>query len=248
MNFEDQPLFEAFQYVLARALPSTAPPIRFAAKTLFSSMNDFPLASLCNCMHKSERMVMTGVALDLIRVGFRRLHTSVDRADAQDFDCGTGAKVLLGDYLSTGAFKLMVELGDLNTMRLVSDAVTTTCEKDAYAIGTVDVAFHEKSASAPLGFVAGVLGATAAGYKEPRVRLYGTAAQMWAETHALLDACKRLHVKEALLDLLSVAQASCVQASARSALLAEFGRPKPFSPIEKSITYELRNAHMRARS
>jgi octaprenyl-diphosphate synthase len=71
-----------------------------------------------------------GAALELMYVSVHKLHLSLDNAERADRGLGVAGDVLIGDYLSSAAFQLLVRCQNLQVMKVVSEAVQRACEAE----------------------------------------------------------------------------------------------------------------------
>ena len=174
--------------LVARTLPSRSPLIAGALALLLADDAAPVLALVLRSLHGGDQATALGAALDLIQIGLQRLHVGTDGgASAPGFE--QAAAILVGDYLTSGAFKLIAGCADLRVLRVIGDAMTLTCEREAGATlrrtrGTaVDPALLR-----PLGDAAGRAGALLAGFAPPATELAAAFGQQAAIAHAGLNA------------------------------------------------------------
>lgn len=87
-------------------------------------------ASLC----ESDAALDVGISLDLIHVALQRLHQRLEDENGIPALLGKGASVLGGDYLTSGAFMIMIRCRDMAVLATVAEVITRTCELDAGAL------------------------------------------------------------------------------------------------------------------
>ena len=110
--------------------------IAFAAQMLVHSQASRPRPALVMLVGRAlggdaERLRMLAGAVEFIHTSLQ-LHHELDGAPSEDTAPrafgGNASHVLLGDLLYTGAFRLLVDLGDMRVLRLLSDATNVIAE------------------------------------------------------------------------------------------------------------------------
>lgn len=156
------------------SLPCQAAPVRLALDMLISEKSE-PTYTLIACsLDDSDASLHIGAALDLLHIGLQRLHAQLASPEPEAF-LGQGAAVLAGDYLTSGAFKLLIRCQRMDVLREVAGAIALTCERECFALSAHVPAI---SRSGPLGTAAARAAATLAGYSSADV---GLASQFGAE-------------------------------------------------------------------
>ncbi len=79
--------------------------------------------------YTGEPQYRLAAAVELIQ-GSLDLHNQVNDPGSEGGALGNAAEILLGDLLYTGAFKLIVGLGDMPVMRVLSDATNVIAEAE----------------------------------------------------------------------------------------------------------------------
>lgn len=116
------------------ALTCQAEPVRLALDLHLSQRLGSLRALLACVLDDSAAALSVGVALDLIHVGLQRLHLRLDDGEGVPALLGTGACVLAGDYLTSGAFKVLIGCSDMAVLSRVARTITLTCERDVQAL------------------------------------------------------------------------------------------------------------------
>ena len=112
MNFPET-VIAGVHTAVASTLPCEALPVRNALLLLLSGKN-IPIRALVTCsFHSGQPGINAGTALDLIHIGLQQLHAHVDATTGASALLGKAATVLAGDYLTTGAFRLLVRCADM---------------------------------------------------------------------------------------------------------------------------------------
>jgi len=110
--------------------------IAFAAQMLVHSQASRPRPALVMLVGRAlggeaGRLQMLAGAVEFIHTSLQ-LHHELDGAPSEDLAPrgfgGNASHVLLGDLLYTGAFRLLVDLGDMRVLRLLSDATNVIAE------------------------------------------------------------------------------------------------------------------------
>lgn len=168
------------------ALTCNAAPVRLALRLLLSEQQ-IPIRALVTCsFHSGQQGINAGTALDLIYIGLQQLHSHVDTMTGAPELLGNAAAVLAGDYLTTGAFRLLVRCADHQVLALVSDAVSRTTELEAANLNHSQTVEDDPAEwlqscqrlASPLGGAAGAAGAALAGYPST----LASVAQRYGET------------------------------------------------------------------
>ena len=240
MNFPEA-VIAGVHAAVASTLTCEALPVRSALRLLLSDQHT-PIRALVTCsLHAGQPGIDAGTALDLIHIGLQQLHAHVDATTGASALLGNAATVLAGDYLTTGAFRLLVRCADLQVLALVSDAVNRASELEATHLGRDRGTPYDPSRllqtrqrlAAPLGEAAGATGATLAGYPEP---LAGTArryGQYLVSSHVLQQDADDMAPSEARTALQGAALDLCRQATQEARAIAmATGNGRPFELAE----------------
>ena len=226
---------------VASTLTCDAAPVQLALRLLLSGQQ-MPIRALVTCsFHSGPEGIDAGAALDLIHLSLQRLHASVDAPSGASALLGNAAVVLVGDYLTTGAFRLLVRCADIRVLTLVSDAVNRASELESIQLGPNLDGQHDPSRllqirqqlAAPLGEAAGAAGATFAGYPEPlagTARRYGeylvSSYVLQQEADDMIPSPGRTALQSAALDL-------CRQTPREArAIATATGNARPFELAE----------------
>lgn len=240
MNFSET-VIAGVHAAVASTLTCEALPVRGALRLLLSDQNT-PIRALVTCsLYPAQPGIDAGTALDLIHIGLQQLHAHVDATSGASALLGNAAAVLAGDYLTTGAFRLLVRCADMRVLALVSDAVNLASELEATQLGRDRGTPYDPSRclqsrqrlAAPLGEAAGATGATLAGYPEPlagAARRYGeylvSSHVLQQEADAMPPSNARTALQDAALDL-------CRQAKQEArAIAAATGNGRPLELAE----------------
>lgn len=235
MNFPET-VIAGVHAAVASTLTCEAVPVRGALRLLLSDQHTPIRALVTSSLHAGQPGIDAGTALDLIHISLQQLHAHVDATTGASALLGNAATVLAGDYLTTGAFRLLVRCADLQVLALVSDAVNRASELEAARLGLDPGARHDPSRllqtrqqlAAPLGEAAGATGATLAGYPEP---LAGTArhyGQYLVSSHVLQQEADAIPPSKARTALQDAALDLCRQATREARAIATAtgnGRP-----------------------
>lgn len=235
MNFAET-VIAAVHAAVASTLTCEAVPVRGALRLLLSDQHTPIRALVTGSLHAGQPGIDAGTALDLIHIGLQQLHAHVDAPSGASALLGNAATVLAGDYLTTGAFRLLVRCADLRVLALVSEAVNRASELEAAQLGLDPDARHDPSRllqvrqglAAPLGEAAGAAGATLAGYPEP---LAGTArryGKYLVSSHVLQQEADAMDISGARTALQDAALDLCRQATREARAIATAtgnGRP-----------------------
>lgn len=214
---------------VASTLTCEALPVRHALRLLLSGQNT-PIRALVTCsLYPAQPGIDAGTALDLIHISLQQLHAHVDATSGASALLGNAATVLAGDYLTTGAFRLLVRCADMRVLTLVSDAVNRASELEVARLGPDQRTPYDPSRclqtlrllAAPLGEAAGATGATLAGYPEPldgAARRYG---EYLVSSHVLQQEADAMNISEARTALLQGAALDlCRQATQEARAIA----------------------------
>lgn len=154
------------------SLPSDAAPIKLAIAWL--SQGSIPIrAAITDSLTERDGGIALGAALELMNLAIHRLHHDLDDVTGQSRVLGVGVAgdVLVGDYLCTGAFRLLVECGDMEVMRVIASAVQRSCEAElenssqlTAAHADFEVVMPISRLAAPLGEAAGLAATVLSGY------------------------------------------------------------------------------------
>lgn len=213
-TFPDSVRPRARQAVLA-ALPCQAEPVRTALSLMSGGWSGCLRAMIACSLDESEASLCVGAALDLTHIGLQRLHVMLDAPDSIPALLGTGATVLAGDYLTSGAFKLLLHCSDMQVLDLVSAAITRTSALEASHLGAPvpDLLSQQVAAAerlAPLGHAAGQAGAWLAGH-DPALR---ACAGAFGEQLVVCHALRKLAADPANVDRSAALQALAERAAA----------------------------------
>jgi phosphoglycolate phosphatase len=118
-------------------------PVRLATTVFLFSERHAPVrALLAACFWADDRAIRLGAALELMDTVLRRMHGGLaGEAGARAMELGDAAQILVGDYWTSGAFKLLVGLGDMRALQIVAAAATRASEAEVAALsGPADVA------------------------------------------------------------------------------------------------------------
>ncbi len=227
---------------VASTLTCEALPVRSALRLLLSGQHT-PIRALVTCsLYSGQSGIDAGTALDLIHIGLQQLHARIDAATGASALLGNAATVLAGDYLTTGAFRLLVRCADLQVLALISDAVNRASELEAARLGQDQGTPYDPSRllqtrqrlAAPLGEAAGATGATLAGYPEP---LAGTArryGEYLVSSHVLRQEADDMMPSEWRTALHDAALDLCLQATQEAQAIATAtgnGRPPELAEL-----------------
>lgn len=240
-NFPASVRHRARDAVLA-TLPCQAAPVQAALSLMSGSWSGCLRTMIACSLDDRHPALCVGAALDLMHIGLQRLHVMLDSPDGVPALLGTGATVLAGDYLTSGAFKLLVHCTDMQVLRLVSSAITRTSELEADSIGTPlgDVASYAARAArlAPLGDAAGRAGAQLAGLSPALGDCAGRFGEQVLIVHALHKHADTTVDDHHAAALRSLAEQAAAQASREAtALLAATGNGRPIALIEALLAH-----------
>lgn len=208
MNFGDA-VIAGVRAAVESTLTCQAAPVQLALHLLLSGQQ-MPIRALVTCsLHSGQAGIDAGTALDLIYISMQQLHAQVDATSGASALLGNAATVLAGDYLSTGAFRLLVRCADRQVLALASAAVNRVAELEAANLSRAQGAGDDpepwlrtrQRLAAPLGEAAGAAGAILAGYPGPLVdvaRRYGETLVASQVLHQEAGAMERLEARTAM--------------------------------------------------
>lgn len=218
MNFTEA-VIAGVRDAMASTLTCEAAPVQLPLRLLLSGQQ-MPIRALVTCsFHSGQAGIDAGAALDLIHLSLQRLHAGIDKPGSTSALLGNAAAVLAGDYLTTGAFRLLVRCANLRVLDMVSGAVTRAAEFEAAnlnrAPGTGDdqtrrMQIRQKLA-APLGEAAGATGAALACYPDPLADMARRYGEILVASHVLFQEADAMENSEALA-LQNAARDLCNQA------------------------------------
>lgn len=240
MNFPET-VIASVHAAVASTLTCEALPVRHALLLLLSGKN-MPIRALVTCsLHSGQPGIDAGTALDLIHISLQQLHARVDATTGASALLGNAATVLAGDYLTTGAFRLLVRCADMQILALVSDAVNRASELEATHLGRDRGMPFDPSRllqtrqrlAAPLGEAAGATGATLVGYPEPLAGAARRYGQYLVSSHVLQQEADAMDISEARTALQDAALDLCRQATQEArAIAAATGNGRPLKLAE----------------
>jgi octaprenyl-diphosphate synthase len=226
--FEDE--LAVLRTTVAQCVPNPAITVRLALAALLAGQ-DRPAhaATVAAIAPGRPAAPMLGAALELMNISLHRLHEGLDRPSREDFCLSMGGDILAGDYLSSVAFRLLVQVDSLPIMGMVSEAIQKACENEIRLLGEATGEQGEQgeyAALAPmivrrtstLGGAAGATAALLAGHDEctrDAARRFGhlvAVATHWVK-QLRTDTCPekialcRIFVKESLAGAEHAAQA-----------------------------------------
>lgn len=215
-QFQDS-IQDRLRHAVQASLPCQAAPVQLALGALLSAQQE-PVHALIACsLDEGDPTLHVGAALDLVHIGLQRLHARVDAppetAGAAAL-LGTAGNVLAGDYLTSGAFKLLVHCNDLAVLQHVADAITHCCELECADMGRAEA--RASARALPMGGAAARAGAMLAGLDE--------AAQILAQRYGEAMAAALLGSEAEAADRASL-HAAALQAA--QALQDATGKTRP---------------------
>lgn len=233
MNFVEQ-VAPRIREAILNCLSSRAAPVMAALEL---ALSDHAILGLTVCsLADGQDAVEVGAAMQLIHVGMQRLHVDIDQAERSSPHLGTAANVLAGDYLSSGAFKLLANCRSLEALRLIGRAMATTCELETAHVASRRTIRNEFVLSAPLGEAAGAIGSLLGG----GLRAHMFTASSFGRSLSCANAYRR-HAqlqqgREATI-LLAKARQACFSAMQDAqTILSINGNPRPFALAEMLAT------------
>ena len=235
MNFTET-VVVGVRAAVAGSLTCEAAPVQLALRLLLSDQQ-MPIRALVTCsLHPEQAGIDAGTALDLIHLSLQQLHARMNAESGTSALLGNAAAVLAGDYLTTGAFRLLVRCADLHVLALVSRAVTQAAELETANLspepGSSDnlalwVRVRQRLAL-PLGEAAGAAGATLAGYPNPLAATARRYGETLVASHVLLQEADAMASFETRITLQYAALDLCRQATQEAQAIATAtgnGRP-----------------------
>ena len=177
---------------IASVLSCEAWPVKRSLLLLMSGQ-DAPIRALVACsLRFNPSAIKAGAALDIIYTGLQRLHARMESGREEASMLGTGAVVLVGDYLTSGAFRLLVDCADMRLLSVAASAVNQVSELEVahLGMGQADVSPQcMQKLLAPLAIAAGDIGSILAGYPPDITRIARVFAEHLVASHILfLDA------------------------------------------------------------
>jgi hypothetical protein len=125
-----KPVTEAIIEEVQRSLGCKTEVVSYATEALLR--DDHPLARAAAVFaitgHPNSEQLAS--ALELINLSIHRLHSNLDEDPKGGIGFGCAGNILLGDYLSSAAFQLLVRCDSLEVMHLVSEASERACEAE----------------------------------------------------------------------------------------------------------------------
>jgi Geranylgeranyl pyrophosphate synthase len=243
MNFAET-VMTGVRAAVAGALSCEAAPVQLALRLLLSNQQMPIRAFVTSSLHSGQTGIDAGTALDLIHLSLQRLHAGVDAPGGVSALLGDAAAVLAGDYLTTGAFRLLVRCANPHVLAVVSDAVTRAAELEAANLSRAQDTSGDpvlwlrtrQRLAAPLGEAAGTVGAILAGYPDPLAdvaRRYGAslvASQVLMQEADVMDRCgARTALHGGALDL-------CRQATQHAQTIATAtGNQRPLELVDLNM-------------
>lgn len=235
MNFTET-VMTGVRAAVAGALTCEAAPVQLALRLLLSG-RQMPIRALVTCaFHSGQPGINAGTALDLIYLSLQQLHAHVDATSGASALLGNAATVLAGDYLTTGAFRLLVRCADLQVLALVSDAVNRAAELEAANLNHARFTGDDPARwlgtrqrlAAPLGEAAGATGSALADYPAPLADVARRYGETLVASYVLLQEADAMDRFEARTALRRSALDLCRQATQEAhtiAMAAGNGRP-----------------------
>jgi octaprenyl-diphosphate synthase len=186
-HFPDS-LLPRVRETVSAALTCEADSVQTCLEMLFAqrmgSLRAMLAASLCD----KDSALDVGIALDLIHVALQRLHLRLEDENGIPALLGKGASVLGGDYLTSGAFMIMIRCRDMEVLAMVAQVITRTCEVDTGALQAHprrSVARQRAALDLALAGVAAQASAKLGGHDEATQALARRLGQRLMAAHAL---------------------------------------------------------------
>ncbi|MDB6002055.1 MAG: hypothetical protein JWP52_3754 [Rhizobacter sp.] len=224
----------ALRETVFASLRCEAAPVRLALFALFGDEAEPVRALALDALAGEPSPLRLGAAIELIDAGLRRLHGDLDQAGTLAFDLGAAATVLTGDYLTSGAFKLLVEHGDMAGMQLVAAAAVQASQTEAAEAGNhaagdeAQVVARHRARAEPLGRVAGEAGAALAGHTGDLREAAAAFGASLATAQSLLRAARHVDAEPERSALLMRAAAEVARARGDAQTLARHtGNERP---------------------
>ncbi|MES2531211.1 MAG: hypothetical protein V4636_09265 [Pseudomonadota bacterium] len=171
---------------LLSVLDSRAAPIDQARLLLKQGEATFVLSGIVCSFSDSQDCVELGAALELIHVGLHRLHVRIDDDRHLPVPLRPAGRVLVGDYLTSGAFRLLSRCRDAQALKAIGIAMVQTCEHEVVALGEDQTAEAVARSYMPLGEAAGLAGAQLAGCRPDALAEASRFGGALFAAHALL--------------------------------------------------------------
>jgi octaprenyl-diphosphate synthase len=206
---------------VSRALPSRSPLIGTALALLLTDEASPIHAKIVCSIDDGAHALNVGAALNLIQIGLQRLHVRVDRVAADTLPLDQAASVLVGDYLTSGAFKLIATCPDFRVLRAISVAMTATCELETAAIRREARADVNVDLHLPLGKAAGKAAGLLASHDGTTLAACTAFGAALAAADALVRRTAATRSRDALCELRGAAQAALKQAGRHAQALRE---------------------------
>lgn len=227
---------------IASALHRDVLPVRDALLLLLSGRNLPIRALVASSLHFDRAAIEAGTALDLIHAGLQRLHARLDATEGAPALLGTAATVLVGDYLTTGAFRLLVRCADMRVLVMVSDAVNRASELETTRLDQ-DRSDHaspqiRRNLAAPLSEAAGAAGAILAGYPESLAATAKHFGNCLVSSYVLLREVENMAPSQASARLHATARDICQDATSAAEAIAS--AKKNSRPLELAELISLR--------
>jgi octaprenyl-diphosphate synthase len=217
---------------IANAISCDALPVRDALILLLSGGNLPIRALVTSSLHFDQTAIEVGTSLDLIHASLQRLHARLDTKVGTPALLGTAATVLVGDYLTTGAFRLLVHCSDMRILVMVSDAVNRASELESLQLNQ---GWHDRTSiqsrmnlAAPLSEAAGAAGAILAGFPESLAATARHFSSCLVSSYVLLREAENITPPEASARLHAAARNLCLDAERTAenfASTTQNGRP-----------------------
>lgn len=241
MNFPES-VIAGVHATIASALHCDALPVRDALLLLLSGRNLPIRALVASSLHFDRAAIEAGTALDLIHAGLQRLHARLDATEGAPALLGTAATVLVGDYLTTGAFRLLVRCADMRVLVMVSDAVNRASELETTRLDQ-DRSDHaspqtRRNLAAPLSEAAGAAGAILAGYPESLAATAKHFGNCLVSSYVLLREVENMAPSQASARLHATARDICQDAKGAAKAIAS--AKKNSRPLELAKLISLR--------
>lgn len=228
----------ALATTVRRYFPDPPLTIRLALSALLSGQNNPARAATVNAIapgHSASPVL--GAALELMNTSLHTLHEGLDRPSRQHFCLNTAGDILSGDYLSSAAFRLLVQVDSLPVMDIVSKAIQRACEIEIARLDnaggkqashpTLGLSVYQSAAS--LGGAAGATAALLAGHE----KCAGDQASQFGRFFAIaVDWTNRMR-RDACPEQSKICRSLAIEAlnEAESAAIAFAGRTRNQLPV-----------------
>jgi hypothetical protein len=185
-----EPELAMLRVTVYQCIPEPPPTVRLALNALLAG-EDCPAhaATVAAIAPGLAGASLLGAALELMNISLHRLHEGLDRSPRTSFCLSAAGDILVGDLLSSAAFRLLVQVDSMPIMRMVSAAIQKACEIEVLALqeataeyppfAVVSVVVRRTSA---LGAAAGETAALLAGYDAAVGKLAGQFGHALATT------------------------------------------------------------------